>query len=384
MLNQPITLITAVPGGGKTLRALYEGIELAKAGREVFAFGIDGLNTEKIREIYGVEIIDVGENWSLDKWKELPSGSVLLVDEAHKFLPVRQPGKPPAWIQDLTEIRHFGIQLVLITQDPRNIDSFVRRLVGEHLHLTRKAGFSGAMVRTFQGVAENTDDFTARQSSTQAPWLYDKKLYDCYKSASLHVIKPKLPKKIIFALIAGLAIIITIPYVIFKFKGMFSDGEKDAVTQASTPKKQAFDNANEKNEIKPWDSTEEFVKAHTPLVPVAPWSAPIYKGLTPSTVPKIYCVASGLENHKDRTCRCYTEQVTKVENIPAFICEKIIKDGVYNPYLQPSTPSPTPTQSGASVDARSGGATIINSPDGVDGAVLQPRRGLNEAKPSGT
>ena len=133
--------------------------------------------------------------YPIEEWNKLPAGSVLVVDEAHKYFPVRQPGRPPQWIQDLTEIRHFGIELILVSQDPRNIDAFVRRLIGVHKHLTRKAGLNGAMVRTFQGVSEDPNDYANRQSSEQVPWKYPKHLFQAYESASLHVVKPKIPKK---------------------------------------------------------------------------------------------------------------------------------------------------------------------------------------------
>lgn len=360
MLTQPITLITGTPGGGKTLRALYEGIQLAKAGRKVFFYGFDGFSPDKIQEFFGVDTYILPDDWFLEKWQELPSGSVLFVDEAHKFLPVRQPGKPPQWIQNLTEIRHYGIQLVLITQDPRNIDSFVRRLIGEHLHLSRKAGLAGAMVRTFQGVAENTDDYTARQSSSQAPWLYDKKLYECYKSASLHVIKPKLPKKIIFALILGVAILIAIPFFIYKFKNNLN--KNTTITQKeNTSLLNTGENTNslQQSENVAWSSPQEFVKAHTALIPTAPWSAPIYKGLTPASVPRIFCIASGLEGEKDRTCNCYTEQITKIKNIPKLICEQAVKEGIYNPYIPPLNNVNTTSQEPASLGAVPASSSVI-------------------------
>lgn len=362
MLQQPINLITGVPGAGKTLRALHEGIELAKNGHEVFTFGLDGLNTDKIRQYFGVEIIDITNKLDISKWRELPSGSVLIVDEAHKFFPVRQPGKAPEFISDLTEIRHYGIILILVTQDARNIDSFVRRLVGEHLHVSRKAGLSAAMVRTFQGVADDVNDFTLRQSSTVAPWSYDKRLYECYTSSTLHVIKPKIPKKIWFAGFLALLIICAVPYVIYTFKSSVSSPSAEGKKSPSPSSQNSSSPILSSTEKSPWDSGDDFIKAHTPLFPVAPWSAPIYKDLKPTSVPKILCIASGYENAPDRTCNCYTEQVTRIHNIPKPICEIMVRDGQYNPYAPISTPSPVGVQAPANVDAGSAATSVIPSP----------------------
>lgn len=361
MLNNPITLITAVPGAGKTLRSIYEGIELAKDGRKVFFYGVDGINCDKIKELFDVDTYKLDDDWTLEKWKQLPEKSVLIVDEAHKFLPVRQPGKPPQWIQDLTEIRHFGIQLILITQDPRNIDAFVRRLVGEHLHLSRKAGFAGAMVRTFQGCVENTDDYTQRQSSTQSPWLYDKKLYDVYKSASLHVIKPKLPKKMVFAFSALIFLIFLIPFLIYKFKDtMFGEKEPEVKEGVSTPKN-VFKSNNEKEVFY---EAEEYLKAHTPIIPLAPWSAPIFQEkLEVKTNPRVFCVIFGNQSDKDYRCNCYTEQMTKLKNIPLPICEQAVREGIYNPYKEPFENNNYITPPRENVQSPGGNNILIPKPE---------------------
>lgn len=325
-----ITLFTGVPGAGKTLRSIFDALALKGEGRQVFHIGIDGMDPD---------IIPVSP-FSLEDWKKLPAGSVLVVDEAHKFLPVRSPGKPPDWIQDLTEIRHFGIELFLVTQDPRNIDSFVRRLVGVHKHMTRKAGLKGAMVRTFQGISEDPNDFTNRQSSEQVPWLYPKHLFQVYKSASLHVVKPKIPKKILFAVLLFVACAITIPAVVYSVSDTVSSlDEKDNPSQQSEvvlgkkPSAPAFGFSQEKED--PWSSPEAFVKALTPLVPGIPWSAPIYAGKKPLSHPRLLCIASGFKGASDRTCRCYTEQATLISGIPSAVCEAAVEGGVYDPFLPP-------------------------------------------------
>lgn len=365
MLTQPITLVTGTPGAGKTLRSIFEGLQLQKDGREVFAYGIDGLDPAFIESL--------PDTWSLEKWKELPPNSVLIVDEAHKFLPVRQPGKPPQWIQDLTEIRHHGITLILVTQDPRNIDAFVRRLVGEHVHLTRKAGLAGSLVRTFQGVSEDPNDYHARQSSQAVPWVFPKELYKVYKSASLHVMKPKIPWKIWAAGAFVVVLIFLIPYIYFKFGDTIDETPPTMAEKALNSQKSAFAGDEEES---PWSSPDAFVKAHKPHFPVAPWSAPIFKNLVPTTVPKILCIASGLENAQDRTCHCYTEQVTRIRDIPTPICEIIVRDGQYNPYLPPVGDIPATAAEGQSVDAPGGQMTII--PD--DGKSLHTSGGREAQK----
>lgn len=352
-----ITLYTGTPGAGKTLRSIYDALELkAKTSRPVYHIGIDGMNDEFIPKAP----ID-----SIEDWRKLPPGSVLIVDEAHKFFPVRQPGKPPEWIQAITEIRHFGIDLWLVSQDPRNLDAFVRRLIGKHYHLTRKAGLNGAMVREFEGVSEDPNDYHNRQGTTQTPWKYPKHLFQVYKSATLHVVKPKIPKKILFAGVLLLACVIAIPTMLWNF-GSTVDGldEKKQAggtsASSSSASKAAFAPASGSSErTSPWTSAEEFAKAHTPLIPNVPWSAPVFADLKPTTTPDILCIAAGLPGAKDRTCHCYTEQATRIHNVPNSVCESYAQNGSYNPYRPRSTPPAQQAASGARVDGDDAPTNVV-------------------------
>lgn len=360
-----ITLFTGVPGAGKTLRSIFEALEKKGEGRQVFHIGIDGMKPDVIPP----------SPVPIEEWFKLPAGSVLIVDEAHKYLPVRQPGRPPEWIQKLTEIRHFGIELFVVTQDPRNIDAFVRRLVGEHRHMSRKAGLPGAMVRTFQGVSEDPNDYTNRQSSQQAPWKYPKHLFQVYESATLHVVKPKIPKKILFAVLLFLACLIGLPYVLYKFKSTVS-GLDSVSGVGSTPAASGFMPASGKDVS--FQTLDDYVKATTPLSPVAPWTAPIYEGVRKvKSVPgKLVCYIGS------KGCRCFTEQMTRVR-LPEPVCVSLVKDGIYSPYhdayettpaawgeraapavVQSNTPPPQPVV-----------ALVQQSPGSVSGASTPPGDG---------
>lgn len=337
-----IRLYTGTPGAGKTLRSIFDAINIHKSeGRQVFHLGIDGMDET---------IIPPAPFRDIKDWRSLPPGSILIVDEAHKFFPVRSPGKPDEWMMALTEIRHFGIDLWLITQDPRNIDSFVRRLIGTHFHLTRKAGLKGAMVREFQGVSEDPNDYHNRESSQQTAWIYPKHLFQVYKSATLHVVKPKIPLKIWFAGSLLLLCVVGIPSLIYFVGDTVAEIDD---TQQSFNNGQKADNQNsfgipasapskEKIDIDPWQSAESFIKAHTPLIPFVPHSAPIYSGLRPKSIPEILCIASGIEGEKDRTCSCFTEQATRIPDVPKIICEAYVKNGSYNPYRKPFSGSYSP------------------------------------------
>ena len=320
MLSQPITVVTGVPGAGKTLYALHQALELQKSGRPVFALGVEGLDPDFCNLL--------PDDWDIAKWVELPADAVLLIDECHKWLPVRSPGRPPEWIQKLTEIRHFGITLILVTQDVRNIDSFVRRLIGEHVHVSRKAGFPGAMVRTFQGVQEDVNFNHA--SSSMVPWRYPKDLYKVYKSATKHLIKPKLPLKIWLAIGFAAILVFLVPWVISRFNSVADGPSQTASKTGSIDPKTAFASSSDDEEIK-WLTVDDYVKDHKPLLPAIPWTAPVFQDLPLTTVPDMFCSIWD-ENGPEERCTCYNEQVIKDSSVPSHVCFIIAREGLYNPY----------------------------------------------------
>lgn len=339
-----IVFYTGVPGAGKTLRSIHDGLKMKAEGRLVFQLGIDGMDDEVIKKY---------PHDSLEDWRKLPVGSILIIDEAHKFLPVRSPGKPVEWIQALTEIRHHGIEFWLVTQDPRNVDSFVRRLAGKHYHLTRKAGLAGAMVREFQGVSENPDDFNARKSSEQFPWKYPKHLFNSYKSATLHVVKPKFPKKILFGVFALVVCVVAIPVLILKAKNAYMGVNDQTVSRAEPSASPRQGSGLFGSDPGPGPLTpDDWIERHEPVVPFVPTSAPVWQGrLTPQGVPRILCMLSGYE--PNQKCSCFTERATRLEGVPPSICESYAKNGEYNIYLP---------EVGSGKGGWSGGASASGAP----------------------
>lgn len=322
-----IVLYTGVPGAGKTLRSIYDGIKEKANGRFVYTFNVDGINEE---------VLDKAPFESIENWRDLPSGSILIVDEAHIYFPVRSPGKPPEWIQKLTEIRHFGIELWLITQDPRNIDAFVRRLIGTHFHVERKMGLNGAIVWRFDAVSEDPRDYHNKLTATKETWKYPKHLFQAYKSATIHVQKRHIPAKFIFYAFLLLLCIVGIPFLIYKmWNSVSSMSDSVAPSVSSSQQKSSNSLLGQKNvgTLK-YETAEEYYKAHQPVVPFVPHTAPVYQDLLePQQIPEIFCVIGGdYETRKDLTCNCYTEQGTKYGNVPFSVCESYAMGGYYNPY----------------------------------------------------
>ena len=168
-----ITLITGLPGAGKTLYALTWLMErAAKEGRQVYYSGITDLRVPG-----WIELADS------EKWPTIPSGSILVVDEAQRIFRPRMHGKEvPAFVAALETHRHLGIDLVFLTQHPMLIESNVRRLCGQHFHIIRKFGSHFATIHEWGATKETCDK--NREDSSTIQWRYPSDNFALYKSAS--------------------------------------------------------------------------------------------------------------------------------------------------------------------------------------------------------
>lgn len=367
--TESLILITGLPGAGKTLYAVDLATKFAAEGVRVFSWGLDSASPELF------EVLP--DDWSFDDWQSLPQGSVVIFDEAHKILPTRTRDAPPKAIRDLTEIRHFGLRFILITQDPRNLDVFVRRLIGRHFHLTRKMGLEAAHVKEWDHCVDDPADFHESKKAISSLFRYPKKLYSFYKSSTMHLVKKRIPFKVILYSVAFFVILAFVGSVFFSYSDRIVEGDIIPGTGANTSVISGISSSASAS----YDTLEDYLIATTPLSPVLPWTAPIYEGKREiKSVPgKLVCYIGS------RGCRCFTDQMTRVK-LPEPVCVSIVKDGVYNPYAPPyaseseavgrggvegagagyAAPPPTPTPTYLSIDGvesvQGSGAFGVNTP----------------------
>ncbi|HFA7001243.1 TPA: zonular occludens toxin domain-containing protein, partial [Neisseria gonorrhoeae] len=106
---------------------LEDGTE---ADRPLYFCHIDGLDKRK----FNARELAEGQIMSAPLRDVIPEGAVLIVGEAHYTYPVRAAGRPvPPYIQELTELRHHGHTVILMTRHPSQLDIFVRNLVSKHV-----------------------------------------------------------------------------------------------------------------------------------------------------------------------------------------------------------------------------------------------------------
>lgn len=247
-----ITVITGVPGSGKTLYAMQMIEEQCKAGREVYS-DIDDC------EFPGVQPAP-------DDWRTLPEGAFCVYDEAHQKFPATGKAglSDDPRVKDLDTHRHGGYDLVYITQASTRLHHDIRKLAGRHIHVQRNFGANTVTLYMWERAA-NENDKNDRSMADQQLWHYPKKLYRYYKSATIHTHKRRIPKKL---LMIGLAAIS------FFGVGIYMASQNSFLSQAADS-----------------ISGSEQVASAQPMRPVT---------VSASSLPPIIgCISS------DRNCLCY-------------------------------------------------------------------------------
>ena len=320
-MTAPITLFTGKPGAGKTAQLVAEILKMQKEeeGRPIFALGINGLRADLAAELTMEQ---------LRKWWELPPGSIVCIDECQEeHLMPRDRGTPAEWVQRLAKVRHYGMSFLLTTQHPANMSSFVRRLIGRHVHTVRK--FQSGVVQRFEweGCADDPESRAARKQSTETVGTLPKEVFDLYKSSQLHTMKKRLPAKLywfVLAVVVALVAAVSVPFVLKhaqkKNVELIGGGGAAATpaTQAAASRDSA-DLALRQNDPSKW---------MTPRVEGMPWTAPMFDGLAVTARPRLFCIAS------EDDCICNTEQGTRYAVKPGT-CRVIATSGVYDPFREP-------------------------------------------------
>jgi hypothetical protein len=325
----PISLLTGLPGAGKSLRIAQRISELVAKGEHVYHCNIPGL------KIKGTT------HWPDPKaWRDLPAGAILFVDEAQDFFPARRGGEPPEAVV-MNRIRHEGIRIVLCTQKPAYLDAHLRGLVGCHEHLLRCNGKEASFIFRNNEVMDQVSLPIKRikQMYDHETWTFPAQYFACYESAEVHAIKYRMPALLKKILVVGpLAIVLaggTFGFLAWRGIDMQAKaGEKaETAPPASSERSPARSTAGSGGKVP--RTAEEYVEAITPTVQDVPWSAPGFSGREFRSDPHVYCMATEV------SCRCVTEQATRIPAgvVRDDVCRDIARWGEpYNPFKPPEQP----------------------------------------------
>lgn len=308
-----VVLVSGTPGAGKSLFAVSRVHELAeRESRQVFYFHIDGL------------VLPWTELGSIQEWVDVPDGSIVVVDEAHKAFPNRLASKGvPDWVEFVGELRHRGLSLWLVTQSPFSLDAFVRDRVTQHFYLQRKLGQERATVYENDGLL-NTRSRGDLRVANKYLWKYPKQAYAWYKSAEVHTVKKALPKGSWWVGLVAVAAV----WALYSFanmnvwSGVVGDVDKAVAVDGGQVSPSLFESAKKKDGVSAF-----VVGAQVPVVAGRPWTAEAYSHLVKAkTWPKPSCV----RNEKTGVCRCYSQQVTLLA-VDVGTCNALVEQGFFDP-----------------------------------------------------
>jgi zona occludens toxin len=311
-----MTLLTGLPGNGKTLYTLF----MVKAYAE-----------KENREVYYSGIKDLKLPWTEfdpETWPSLPAGSIIVIDEA-QFVFSKKPNgsKLPEHYEKLAVHRHSGYDIFLITQDPALVDTFVRKLCGRHLHLIRKFGMQRANIWEWAVVNTSPEKASSHKNAILHKWKYPKEVFGYYKSAEVHTVKRSIPLKLILAGVFVASVIVLIGYVMHRLNerahgrgdGMPAAGAVGGQLDGSTPKASGHVSYKDSK-----DDAMQYLFDRTPRVQGLPQTAPRYDEVTrPTTAPvPVACVAN------EKRCSCFTQQATPMA-VPELLCRDIVSRGYF-------------------------------------------------------
>ena len=329
-----LTLITGLPGNGKTLYALqYVQAWAKREDRQVYYHGIKGLTPElgwkeiptTTESLNGKEIQDPkSDNVEVPNWWLLPAKSIFLIDEAQNCgFGVRMRGSAPEWSRSLEVHRHLGIDGVFITQDPGLIDAHDRKLCELHFHLMRIFGAPAATVHEFRPVRANIQQ---RKGSIEKKWLFPKDVYTWYTSAEAHTHKIRIPSKVF----AFAAIVLALPIGAYWLWSTKLDPTRDRGPVASASAVPAGAVAGGTQRGAQRLTASEWLALQNPRVAGLAYTAPAYDEVTkPVEAPyPAACVKMGSR------CGCYSQQATKLD-VSASMCEGIVAGGFFVSWQQP-------------------------------------------------
>lgn len=330
-----ITLITGVPGSGKSLYGIsLIKVKAERENRVVYYSGIDGL------ALPWIELEDATQ------WHKCPPNSIIVIDECQRvFRPRAMVKEVPEYVAKFETHRHDGLDIYLITQHPMLIDNNIRRLAGQHFHAVRKMGMQFARVHEWAACHEITK--ANLKSAVIHEFKYPKEAFGWYKSAEVHTVKRNIPTRVWF-LLASPVLIAVLVYVAYRSMWGISHPEDSLIeAEGTTPgqvvQQPGHQQAVQQEPARPKKMTSaEYVDQYKPRVDGLAYSAPIYDEVTrPVRAP----VPAGAVATKKK-CTAYTDQGTPLD-MPDMICRQIATKGFYRDFDNKPEPMPQPSPKNA-------------------------------------
>ena len=187
------TLITGTPGAGKTAYTVWEVIRPMLEATITDTAGVV-IKRRVLTNVKGLtlphEVIDADNLRTWHEWCQ--PGDVIVFDEVQEVWRPRSLGStvPPA-VAAIETHRHKGVDIVVITQHPGLVDSNVRKLVNQHIHLRR---LTNAYAYRYEWDSCSDNVKSTKTCLHSGVWRRPKAVHDLYTSAVAHTkTKSRLP-----------------------------------------------------------------------------------------------------------------------------------------------------------------------------------------------
>jgi len=324
-----ITLITGVPGAGKTLNPLKLVDQEIEKHRPIYYCGI--------RECKMPGWVEISYEDS-KRWQEYEEGSVFVIDECDRFAgnSPDERKKHPEYISELARHRHRGMDFYFITQKSTMFHHLARNHIGRHLHFERPFGRPASRRVEFQKCQDDTDDHRARKGAVITRHPFPTEYYDKYRSAEVHTHKQRIPFKVWASLGAVVLMLGGLTYAGFRIANYEERVLENADAGVKNLESEMFAYDEETGftfgSRSPGDyqSAEEFAYTQTPRLQDLPWSAPAYDEIREvKSMPRPQCVYF----HRTGKCKCFTQQASPLE-VSYAQCRNIVDNGYFNPYIE--------------------------------------------------
>jgi zona occludens toxin len=308
-----LTVVTGLPGSGKTAGVVERFLmPLAAKDWAESAITPDGEKVTIKRKLFtninGLllehELIDAAD---LMRWQEwVKPGDLIVFDEVQKPWPLTGANKDqPKCITELETHRHYGIDMILMTQHPMLINAAIVRLAGQHLHIRKLGNSRFATIYEWDGVSRT---LLYKNAFAKKAWRRSKAAEKVYRSSSLHTKQKRAVPTVLFVILACLVLF---PLGAWKWSGDFREryfGGKPLIAAPAEKAGGAVASAHAAGTDSAGGPVArgaiDDATAWTPRVSMRPESAPAYDDLR--KVVAMPVVAGAMCNAKG--CRCVTQQ----------------------------------------------------------------------------
>lgn len=151
-------------------------------------------------------------NRDMVKFNDNDYGALVIFDESHAYFPQRPSGKqPPPHVEALSVHRHQGLDIMFISQRPNFLDSYVRDLVTQHIHLGFNLfAFLGHRIKYVWSEYQSTVSRTTKMQAQSSKYRPNPLVFPLYQSATVHTKLDHAMPNILKFFILALAILVCI------------------------------------------------------------------------------------------------------------------------------------------------------------------------------